>query len=304
MRQGRYDYQFHPVIACNMCGSPSNGHRILGRRLNHSQGRNPRKVVGISTTIRRCTQCDLVYSDPQPVPFDIQDHYGVPPEDYWKEEYFTLDDNSFRDEIERAKEQFAGRTQLRALDVGAGIGKGMLAMARAGFDTYGFEPSKPFYDRAISRMGISPERLRLGQIETIDYPSDYFDWITFSVVLEHMYDPSAAILKAMRWLKPGGLICIVVPSSRWLVNRLVNMYYRLRGTDMVANLSPMHEPYHLFEFSPRSFGDHAAKHGFDLVHTKYYVSDTYLPRIFDPLLRTYMQKTGQGMLLCVWLRKP
>ncbi|MBP6698577.1 MAG: class I SAM-dependent methyltransferase [Flavobacteriales bacterium] len=304
MRQGRYSYHFDPVTACNMCGSPAAGHKILGRRLNHSQGRDPRKVVGISTTVRRCSTCDLVYSDPQPIPFDLQDHYGVPPEEYWKETYFTLDENYFVEELDRAKALLPGRAGIRALDVGAGIGKGMRAMAKAGFDTYGFEPSKPFHERAINRMGLDPERLKLGMIEAIEYPEGHFDLISFAVVLEHMYDPSAAILRAMRWLKPGGVMRIEVPSSNWLVNRLVNIYYRLRGTDLVANLSPMHEPYHLFEFAPLTFRSFAAKHGYQIAHQNFYVDKTFLPKVLDPLLVPYMKWTDQGMLLCVWLRKP
>ena len=33
---------------------------------------------------------------------------------------------------------------MKALDVGAGIGKGILSLSHAGFDTYGFEPSTSF----------------------------------------------------------------------------------------------------------------------------------------------------------------
>ncbi|HRH36934.1 MAG TPA: hypothetical protein PK760_01230, partial [Flavobacteriales bacterium] len=76
-------YRFVPVERCIMCGSPSAGHKVMGRRLNRSHGRNPKKLTGISTTVVRCSACKLVYSNPQPVPFDIQDHYGMPPESYW-----------------------------------------------------------------------------------------------------------------------------------------------------------------------------------------------------------------------------
>jgi 2-polyprenyl-3-methyl-5-hydroxy-6-metoxy-1,4-benzoquinol methylase len=51
-------------------------------------------------------------------------------------------------------------------------------------------------------MKIPPEKLQLGMIENIEYPKDNFDFITFGAVLEHLYDPSAAIKKAMNWLKP------------------------------------------------------------------------------------------------------
>jgi len=58
---------------------------------------------------------------------------------------------------------------MTALDVGAGLGKCMTSLAHAGFDAYGLEPSVPFYERALSEMKISPERLKLGMIEDIEY---------------------------------------------------------------------------------------------------------------------------------------
>jgi ubiquinone/menaquinone biosynthesis C-methylase UbiE len=195
------------------------------------------------------------------------------------------------------------REGMASLDIGAGLGKAMVALGNAGFDAHGFEPSKPFYERAISKMGIRPERLRLGMIETVDYPEGTFDFITFGAVLEHLYDPSAAIVKAMRWLKPGGLVHIEVPSSAWLINRLVNFYYRLAGTDYVANISPMHEPFHLYEFGLRSFREHALRQGYQIAFYEYYVCETYLPRAADFILKPLMRRTNTGMQLCVWLRK-
>jgi hypothetical protein len=94
-----------------MCGSKSGTHKILGKRLNGSQGKNPKKKIGITTTIVKCTGCGLIYSNPQPVPFDIQDHYGVPPENYWKEDYFTITDNYFQGEIDRLKKYLTLKTE-------------------------------------------------------------------------------------------------------------------------------------------------------------------------------------------------
>lgn len=61
---------------------------ILGKRLNKSQGLSPSKKSGITTTIFKCGNCDLIYNNPMPIPVDIQDHYCVLPESYWTENYF------------------------------------------------------------------------------------------------------------------------------------------------------------------------------------------------------------------------
>lgn len=286
-----------------MCGSKTDKHKILGKRLNSSQGKNPRNKIGITTTIVRCTNCGLIYSNPQPVPFDIQDHYGVPPENYWKENYFTVTDNYFQGEIAKLKALLDFKNGMKSLDIGAGLGKQMIALSKAGFDTYGFEPSKQFYERAISKMGINPDKLKLGTIEEVEYPENHFDFISFGAVLEHLYDPSDSILKAMKWLKPNGIIHIEVPSSDWLIGKIINLFYKLKGTDYVGNLSPMHKPFHLHEFGLKSFKEHAKQHSYELAFHEYYVCQTFMPKIADYFLKPYMRWTNTGMQLCVWLRK-
>lgn len=296
-------YTFNTITLCNMCHDNVKGHRILGRRLNKSQGTKPSKKIGITTTICKCTNCGLIYSNPQPIPFDIQDHYGVPPEDYWKDEYFNPNPSYFKGEIIRLKQLLDFQTGLKSLDIGAGLGKQMIALAEAGFDTYGFEPSKSFYERAISKMGIPKEKLKMQMIENAEYKDDFFDFISFGVVLEHIYDPSSALKKALKWLKPNGIIHIEVPSSKWLVNRMINTFYKLKLLDYVGNLSPMHEPYHLYEFDLNSFKKNSKILNYEIAFYEYYVCQTFLPKALDYFIKPYMRKSNTGMQLCIWLRK-
>jgi len=296
-------YSFHYIQQCNLCDAPSTAHKILGRRLNTSQGKNPRNKVGIATTIMKCKNCGLIFSNPQPIPYDIQDHYGLPPEHYWKPDYFKWDESYFKYEIGKLKELMPFKEGQKALDIGAGLGKGMLSLMKAGYDTYGFEPSKPFYERAISQMGIDKERLKIGMIEEMKYPENEFDFISFGAVMEHLYDPAGSILQSMKWLKPGGLMQIEVPSSDWLINKIFNAVYRVQGLDYVANISPMHEPFHLYEFGINSFRAHAKKHGYEIAFHEYYVCQTFMPKITDFLLKPFMKATNTGMQLTVWLRK-
>ena len=297
------NYVFRYIENCNMCGSPISEHKIIGKRLNQSQGRNPKNKIGITTTIAKCSNCGLVYSNPQPIPSDIQDHYGVPPETYWKQEYFTVGDDYFKSEIARLHQLIDFKAGMKSLDIGAGLGKAMIALSNAGFDAYGFEPSRQFFDRALTQMKISPEKLRLAMIENADYAESNFDFISFGAVLEHLYDPSDSIIKALKWLKPNGIIHIEVPSSGWLVNKIINLLYKFQRTDYVGNISPMHEPYHLHEFGLKSFEHHAKKHGYSVAFHEYYVCQTYMPKLADYVLKPYMKWTNTGMQLCVWLRK-
>ena len=180
-------------------------------RLNRSQGRNPRSITGIGVTICKCGSCGLNFPQPLPVPNSIDDHYSVPPESYWREDYFVVDPNYFWKQIEDAKRLLSFTPGMKALDIGAGIGKAMIALEAAGFDCHGIEPSAPFRNKAFERMGIAEDKIELASIEDAKFSESHFDFITFGVVLEHLYDPAASIERAVRWLKPGGVIQIEVP---------------------------------------------------------------------------------------------
>jgi 2-polyprenyl-3-methyl-5-hydroxy-6-metoxy-1,4-benzoquinol methylase len=286
-----------------MCGSETSTHTVLGKRLNRSQGKNPKGKIGITTTIAKCCHCGLIYSNPQPVPYDLQDHYGVTPEDYWKESYFQMREDHFQGELKRIHQLIDFRKGMKSLDIGAGLGKTMVALRDAGFDAYGFEPSPQFYERVVSKLGIGRDKLKLAMMENAEYANDTFDFITFGAVLEHLYDPSEAIIKAMTWLKPNGLMHIEVPSSDWLMNKLINAFYRLKQTDYVGNISPMHNPFHLYEFGLKSFHEHSMKNRYDVAFHEYYVCPTNMPKVVDYVLRKLMKRTGTGMQLCVWLIK-
>lgn len=191
-----------------------------------------------------------------------------------------------------------------ALDIGAGIGKAMVSLSAAGFDVTGIEPSTPFRDKAIEHMGIASGRIAHTSIEAAEFPGDSFDFITFGAVLEHLYDPAGSIEKAMRWLRPGGVMQIEVPSSNHLVAKFINLYNRLRGVNYVTHLSPMHSPFHLYEFDLATFAMHAQSHGYAVVKYTYEVCSVYkIPKVFHRPLKWWMERHNSGMQLVVWLRK-
>ena len=286
---------------CEMCKSKDV--KLLGKRLNTAQGKKPKNKVGISVSIMECNKCGLIYPEPLPIPLNIQDHYGVNPDSYWNDDYFKFDKNYFKSEIETVKKLYQGEGQIKALDIGSGIGKCMTSLNKAGFDAYGLEPSETFRKLAIERGGITEDRLFLSPIEDFEFEENFFDFVTFGAVLEHLYHPETAIKKAFSFLKPGGLIHIEVPSSDWLIARLANRFYKFTRQDYVVNLSPMHSPYHLYEFSLDSFNKIANKLGFEVAHYDYFVCQTYAPKPFDRFLANYMKKTNKGMQLSIWLRK-
>jgi SAM-dependent methyltransferase len=231
------------------------------------------------------------------VPAHISDHYSIDPESYFNEGYFRPWPGIFQAETARLKQLHPEAKTF--LDIGAGIGKVMKAVD---FDAYGIEPSEEFYRRAIDRMGISPERLFLTTVEEADFPR-MFDIISFGVVLEHLYDPAAAIKKALTWLKPGGVIHVEVPNAEYMLSRLLNLYFWLCRTDYVVNISPMHVPFHLYEFTDRSFILHGRRTGYNVVHVDWYTGQAPYLTKFMAVLNPLMSVTKTGLGLVLYLRK-
>jgi SAM-dependent methyltransferase len=295
-----YSYRFEPVTLCNMCGSADA--KVLGRRLNGHQGLRARHSVGIATTVVQCRECRLIYANPRPVPESLAHHYDRAPEDYWLDAYFRHDPEYFREQVGTFRRLWRGAGKPRALDIGAGLGKTLTALAQDGFDAYGLEPSPSFRDRALAG-GVEAERLQLASLENAAYESGEFDFISFGAVLEHLHEPAAAIERALTWAAEGGLVHIEVPSATWLLSRLLNLVYRVEGVDYVTNLSPMHPPYHLYEFTLRSFELHALRSSYEVVAHCLHVGDTFLPRRLQSIATRVMAATGTGMQLEVWLRR-
>ena len=119
-------YRFVYVDRCNMCGSKTDHQRVLGKRLNQSQGKRPKKKIGITSTVCKCRECGLIFSNPQPIPLNIQDHYGVPPEEYWNEDYFKINPKYFTDALRQLKRLIEISPGMKSLDIGAGLGKQMI----------------------------------------------------------------------------------------------------------------------------------------------------------------------------------
>jgi 2-polyprenyl-3-methyl-5-hydroxy-6-metoxy-1,4-benzoquinol methylase len=241
-----------------------------------------------------------------PIPKTVEQHYGVQPESFWSKDYFAIDPNYLKPQVKRF-ESLYGRSvrgaNLTALDVGAGIGKAMIALSSAGFDTFGVEPSEQFYKRAIDTMGVSERRLKLTTVEEASFEKASFDFIIMEAVLEHLYDPSSVIQKALGWLKPGGFIYIEVPSADYLMSRLARLFYKMTGSDYVINTCPMHAPFHLYEFTIRSFMLHSNNYHYRIARYEYYVCESYMPRVAKPLFNATMKASNTGMEFVIWLAK-
>jgi len=300
-------YRFVYADRCNMCGSGIEEQAFLGQRLDRSQGLWPKRKPGITTSIFQCKVCGLIYSNPMPLPAELGQHYDVAPEEYWDDSYFQVTPDYCAGPIKRYVQLSKRAPQdCVALDIGAGIGKAMVALGRAGFEVHGIEPSPSFREAAIARMGISPGQLVLSSVEGADFPADSFDFINFGAVLEHIADPAEMLRKSVQWLKPDGLMYVDVPSSGFLLARLMRLFYRMTGARYVINTCPMHVPYHLYEFALQSFVRHGRAAGYSVAFHEYAPGAETMPAWLTRIMRPFnalMRWTSTGMQLAVWLKK-
>ncbi|HET7451397.1 MAG TPA: class I SAM-dependent methyltransferase [Thermoanaerobaculia bacterium] len=104
----------------------------------------------------------------------------------------------------------------RVLDVGCSQGATASALRAAGVEEIvGVEPDAA--DAGIA--GTRYDRVIGGRLEDVREPWDAaFDAILFGDVLEHLEDPSDALVRVRPWLAPGGRVVASVPNvGNWAV---------------------------------------------------------------------------------------
>lgn len=119
---------------------------------------------------------------------------------------------------------YVANVDLEVLGVGAGdrivdlgCGEGGLAelFVRAGVHVTGVEPAAYLRERAVARLqSLDPsstavdgvgEKMPLGDAEA--------GAVTVTEVLEHVADPAAVLEELHRVVRPGGVVCLSVPTS-------------------------------------------------------------------------------------------
>jgi SAM-dependent methyltransferase len=104
----------------------------------------------------------------------------------------------------------------RVLDVGAGEGRLVAALARKGHNASGIEPY-PGTRSLSARAGL---RMEVKRIEDADVEPSSLEAVVLWHVLEHLQDPALVLIAARRWLVSGGAIVIAVPNLASLQARL------------------------------------------------------------------------------------
>lgn len=132
--------------------------------------------------------------------------------------FVSIAERNRRQEFVRTVEWEAVKPYIKSgkfLDVGCGAGYAMkLAMEQCDCDTYGVDP-EPGAHGVGRNEGEFMNNLNISQgiSENLLFPSDSFDVVYSSHVLEHVSDTSKTLAEMNRVLKPDGVLIIGMPTA-------------------------------------------------------------------------------------------
>lgn len=161
----------------------------------------------------RCSQCGLITINPIPEMNVIQRIYD---REYYKSWGMESGDSKV---VKRMKSKtfnhLLGLIEKdmkpgRLLDVGCAAGHLMETAFSRGWEPYGVEISKYAASLAKKRFG---NHIYQGAFENVSLPENFFDLIIMSDLIEHLTDPTSAILKAHKILKKQGVLAIITPDT-------------------------------------------------------------------------------------------
>ena len=137
----------------------------------------------------------------------------------------------------------------RVVDAGAGRGRLVTELRRAGFEAAGFDPAVRGGDETVV------ERATIAEHEASD-----LDGVVLWHVLEHLDDPLAALMRVRSWLRPGGVVLVGVPN-------VASLQASIAGDGWLHYDAPRHR-VHLTPYGLRSLLSRA---GFDTGRVRHMV---------------------------------
>jgi len=277
---------------------------FVGYRLNTKQGLFPGRNYSHSQKVVRCTRCKLIYNDPQ-----------VSPElDIFTEDDSLMDVTHISAEEIKATETYTDvlfflkhtaklLPGAKVLDVGSGIGRVVFVLKKTGYVVYSIEPKIELFDFAIKNNFTDAATAYNVTFEQAEFTKEGFDFI-FLEPLNHFTDPHAAIQKGLGWLKPGGYLQLETVNSRWFYKRVLHLFYKLTFTKIVPYTSALRKPFHVCEYSAKTFQVYCHLNNLKLCNLNSYPCNTYIKiKWADKLMQYLMRRFHSGAEVSVIIQK-
>jgi len=217
----------------------------------------------------KCTGCGLVYLNPRP---DVSELSTIYPPNYYSYNQNKLIENArpnstlarlrkegFIKKIDTSLGLCPKRKPVTVLDIGCGDGYFLNLFTETQGDkveTHGVDFNKEAADLCAQRGHKS----YAGRFEDVDLPTDYFDLVIASHVIEHVEDPKGFTEKIFKILRPGGIFWFETPNIGSLDAKIFRK----------EHWGAYHFPRHWFYFDPDSIKHLAKIIGFEVAMIDYY----------------------------------
>jgi ubiquinone/menaquinone biosynthesis C-methylase UbiE len=187
----------------------------------------------------RCQDCDFIFVSPAPVTPSSSYYEALMTPDFGQgEEVWN------RHYLDSIAKHTNGTGKL--LEIGFGNASFMKLAHEHGWDTYGAELSVPLADRA--REVLKLPNIRLGTIDELEYPENFFDVIAGFNFLEHVPDPRKTLERIWRLLRPSGIVAVMCPNISGIFHSLM--------PEILADNDPLKiswcPPYHISYFNKKN----------------------------------------------------
>jgi len=200
-------------------------------------------------SIVKCRTCGLMRTNPRPTPdsigFYYPDNYGpyqvAENTDVGVNSTSKIKPSNLKSRVKHLLGLEARILPLmppgRLLEIGSASGTYLLQMKQQGWQVEGIEFSASAAQQAQDQ-GLA---VQIATVESAKAPSAPVDIIAAWMVLEHLHDPVAALVKIRDWVKPDGYLVASVPDADSLVRQAFgNLSYDLQL------------PTHLYHFTPNA----------------------------------------------------
>ncbi len=287
---------------CPVCKSKKV--KNLGLRYDGSQGLFPCAKGHIALSGYKCLNCDTVFSNPMPINTQLF-YESENPLEYF-DTILTKDDinQRWKSIVEFVQEHL--KSWGNALDVGAGIGLLTQFLAQEFAEVIAIEPSRTFF-KMLKENLHNENNIRVSQNTFEEFSQNnttiQFDFIFIHEVLEHVPNPIELLSFAKNMLRENGIIYVCVPNNRWLTYDIVKLAYSLTGRCFTPHLAPLHPPFHLYEFSKRTFRYIASTLNLEVVAMRTRTERTYVPGLLHSPVKFLSKLLDKGYEVEVILKK-
>ena len=193
----------------------------------------------------KCDACGVVFANPMADAEELKEYY----QSYYEKDHYEA--VSYKEIILGHFERIKNLTEAQIkqesrylknlqggskfLDVGCGLGLGLAYANQLSCELYATEYDQGALEFVQEHFSVKTHQ---GDLESAQYPDEFFDFIHISHVIEHVLDPRGYIQEMKRILKPGGFLVIGTPdiSSRlYTWHRWANLL-QLRIPDVIDGL--------------------------------------------------------------------